>query len=94
MQVRVYNSISGANRGGRKLPMNDAGIAVIENDVKESLELGQQNGFVDTFSVTVPKAANISSANKAARTLTDVKFQFTVQGAIHKVAPITGVVSV
>ena len=43
--------------------------------------------------VTVPKVADVSAADKTARLLPDMKFTGTLAGAIHKVT-ITGVVSV
>jgi hypothetical protein len=42
----------------------------------------------------VPKSTDVSTANKAARTLPDIEFSFTLAGAIHYVDPIRGRVSV
>jgi len=44
------------------------------------------------FTVTAPKVAAVSSADKALRTLPDVTFQATLAGAIHNLT-ITGRVS-
>lgn len=92
MEVAVYDTLAGA----LKIPFTDAGIAMIENAVHGSLRRGIQQGLLADDPapvVTVPKAADVSDANKAARTLPDVKFSATFQGAVHKVI-VTGVVSV
>lgn len=91
MQTAVYNALLNA----KKIPFTDAGVALIENEVLGSLERGAQQGLLDasTIRVTVPKVASVSAANKSIRTLPDVKFTATLQGAIHKVT-IAGVVSV
>jgi len=43
--------------------------------------------------VSVPRAADVSMIDKAARLLPDVKFEATLAGAIHKVI-VNGTVSV
>lgn len=92
MQTEVYNALAGA----LKVPFTDAGIALIENEVIGSLDRFVQRGFLSSNpapTVTVPEAADVSSANKEIRTLPDVKFSATLAGAVNKVN-VTGVVSV
>lgn len=79
-----------------KVPYTDAGIASVEAEVRRALDLGVSNSFIapdPEYTVTVPKAANVPSADKAARILRDVVFTATLAGAIHAVE-IRGRVSV
>ena len=79
-----------------KVPYTDSGIAAVEAEVRRALDLGVSNSFIaddPQYTVSVPKAADVSPANKAARLLQDVSFQATLAGAIHAVE-INGVVSV
>ncbi len=77
-----------------KVPFTDAGIARVEGEVRAQLVDGVDAGFLAPgFTVTVPKAADVSSLDKAARLLPDIEFTATLAGAIHKVT-INGVISV
>jgi hypothetical protein len=71
----------------RKIPLNDGGIQVITGLVRGVLvdAADQEIIDVDSIVVTAPDAADISTADKAARTLPDVTFTATLSGAIHKV---------
>lgn len=78
-----------------KIPFTDQGIAVVESVIRASLRKFVNNGFLASSprpSVSAPKAAAVSIANKSARTLAPVSFTATIAGAIHSLA-ITGVVS-
>lgn len=79
-----------------KVPYTDSGITSIEAQVLRALSQGISNNFIANDPapvVTVPKAANVSSADKAARILRNVTFTATLAGAIQAVR-ITGTVSV
>lgn len=89
-------SVAEALAGASKIPYTDKGIALIENKMRGSLRRGVQSGGLAAEpepDVTVPKAASVSVANKAARILPDMKFSATLAGAIHSVT-VTGTVSV
>lgn len=75
-----------------KVPFTDAGIAIIDNILRERLQDAVDQGVLASFTVSVPTAASVSAANKAARTLPDVDFTGVLAGAIHKVE-INGTVS-
>lgn len=78
-----------------KIPYTDAGIAVVESEIRAALREGIANGFLAANpapSVTVPKASAVSSANKSSRTLAPVTFVATIAGAIDNIT-ITGSVS-
>lgn len=69
-----------------KVPFTDAGIAVVEAEVKRSLNLGiDRQGIAQDppYIVTVPLAANVSPTDKANRLFPDVEFEATLAGAIH-----------
>jgi len=77
-----------------KVPFTDPGIGVVEAEVKASLQRGIDRGGLAADpapTTTVPLAADVSSVDKAARTLPDVKFTATLAGAIHSVT-VTGTV--
>lgn len=91
MQTRVYTALLNA----KKIPFTDQGIATIEGLIRAQMVEGVSAGFLASspdWVVTVPKAADISAADKAARNLTGLKFSGTIAGAVHAVA-ITGTVT-
>jgi hypothetical protein len=92
MTKAVFGALAGAN----KVPMTNAGIALVENEVMGSLKRAFNKGIIDALekdAVVVPKVKDISTANRALRLLPDIKFKCRLAGAIHKVQ-ISGVVSV
>jgi hypothetical protein len=79
-----------------KVPYTDAGIAVIEAEVRRAIQLGIDRNFIAEDPapiVTVPRAADIPGNDKANRILRNVRFQATLSGAIHAVR-INGTVTV
>lgn len=79
-----------------KIPFTDAGIAIVENEVRGTLQLGIRVGGLASDpapTVFVPKAADVSVSDKSNRILPDVTFTATLAGAIHKVV-INGTVTV
>lgn len=92
MTAAVFGALAGAS----KIPYTDAGVAVIESEMRGSLRRAVDKGILTSNpapTVTVPKVADIASADRTARNLPDMKFAATLAGAIHKVT-ISGVVSV
>lgn len=78
-----------------KIPFTDPGIAIIEGDMRGSLQRATTRTILAAdpeFTIQVPKAAAVTTANKAIRTLPDMKFAGILAGAVHKVI-ITGVLS-
>lgn len=71
-----------------KVPFTDAGIAMVEGAIRGVLQEGVTVGLLAASpapAVFVPRAADVSSQNKANRILPDVTFTATLAGAIHKV---------
>ncbi len=79
----------------KKLPFTDSGIAAVQAIILARLNAGVAVGGLSNNPkpvVTVPLAANVSTGDKAARTLTGVGFTATLAGAIQA-ASISGVVA-
>lgn len=92
LQARIEEGIFQQLVLADKIPFTDKGIAIIEAILRERLENAKKVGLVESYTVTVPKAADVSFEDKAARTLPDVEFTAVLQGAIHKVV-VQGVVT-
>lgn len=93
LQARITERVFARLVSALKIPFTDAGVAVIEGEVRAQLKEGVDRGFLSSFTVTVPLVKDVSNVNRAARTLPDVKFTAVLAGAIHKTV-ITGVVTV
>ena len=93
IKVNVLNVLV----NNEKVPYTDAGIAIVEGAIRQSLRQGQVNGGIAPveydedgnknlgYTVTVPLASNITAQQKASRILTDVTFTARLSGAIHVV---------
>lgn len=81
----IKKSIFGAIASNPKIPYTDAGIAILESELRGALKRGVTAGIITAgFSITVPLAANVSPADKAARVLNGMTFNAQLQGAVHK----------
>jgi len=92
----VFSVMANAAAGQGKIPFTDAGINQVVAAVEKTLQDGVQVGGLSSDPapvVTFPRAADVSAANKAARTLPDIDFSATLAGAVHKTT-ITGKVTV
>jgi hypothetical protein len=90
---RLQTSVLSVLRSSNKVPFTDDGIDVVGNALRGALRADVTDGIYASFTVTTPAASAVSSADKAARSLTGVTFTATLAGAIH-VTNITGTVSV
>jgi len=94
MQAAVFGEIANVSD---KIPFTDEGIQIITGLVEGVLNRFAGNSYKllqrGSISVTAPAYADISSNDKANRTLPDVEWEALLQGAIHFVK-IRGVVSV
>ncbi len=93
VQAEVANVFVNA-RG--KVPYTDAGIAAIKGAVAKVLQIAERRGAILPFDpsvdITAPRAADVSTTNKANRHLPDMTLQAVYTGAIESVA-ITGTLS-
>jgi len=79
-----------------RIPFTDGGIAIIENVMRGVLENAENVGVLaddPKYTVTVPRATEVSELDRADRLLPDLEFTGRLSGAIHKVT-IRGVVTV
>lgn len=95
--VNVFNALVNND----KIPYTDEGIAIIEAQIRQALELGTRRGGIAPieydedgnqnfgYTINVPLSSSISANQKATRALQDVSFTARLAGAIH-VVEITG----
>jgi len=83
-----------------KVPMENAGVDIVENAIREIFEQAVQNGFIakdsdgkGLYSIAVPDIADVPIADRIARHLSGITFAGTLAGAINKIG-ITGNLSV
>jgi hypothetical protein len=92
LQERIFARLANA----KKIPYTDAGVAVVEAEVRAQLREAVDEGFLSASpepTVSVPAVASVSSTDRAARYLPDVRFTGVLAGAIHKLT-LKGVVTV
>lgn len=70
---------------GSKVTFDGAGIARIREVIASSLQRGVNRRFLSDYEITMPRLANISTVDKLARILNNVKFTANLAGAIHEV---------
>lgn len=90
--TRLSERLATAELNNDIIPYDDRGISIILGEVKAQLSAGvASEGIVaGTEDATAPLSANVSSIDRAARTLNGVSFSFRLAGAIH-LSNITGV---
>ncbi len=96
LEARMIERIFGHLVNLEKVPFTNAGIAIIEADIRAQLNDGISVGLLTNDpapTITVPLAANVSTSDKLIRTLNNLEFQAFLQGAIHFVT-IKGIVAV
>lgn len=74
--------------GSAKVPFTNPGIDMVEAVVRKRNTAGIKAGLIAADPepvVTAPDVADVSTANKTARTLTDVVTEWTLAGAIHHI---------
>lgn len=97
LTARLREAVFGLLANSPKVPFTDPGIDSVVSVVKGVLESGVVAGYLAADPppiVTAPAAADVSDADKIARTLPDVSFEATLAGAIHIVDPLNGVLKV
>lgn len=92
LKARMGERLLAAQANNDKIPFTDAGIAIIVSEVRAQLEDGVQVGGIaddPKFTVSYPRASEVSSVDRAARILSGVTFSARLAGAIHTLT-ITG----
>ena len=95
-QIRI-NVVSALINADGKVPYTDDGIQIIRNALQKALDLGvARKGIapeeldsdgrkIPSYTITVPRSADVSVNNKANRLLQDVRFTARLAGAINVV---------
>jgi hypothetical protein len=92
MEERIYSRFVNLP----KIPYTNAGIAIIEAEVRAQLQEAVVAGVIDgeqAITVTVPLISEISVNDRANRILPAITFEAKLAGAIHK-ATVRGTVTV
>lgn len=86
LRARIQFLTYSAFVNNAKIPFTDKGIELVGAIVKSALVQGEKAGGLaeGSSTVTIPKASSISSADKALRKLTGMKFSGTLAGAVHE----------
>lgn len=96
MTARLTEQIYALLRNKPKVPYTNAGVAMVEAEVRAQLDQSIAQGIISNdpaYIVTAPLVRDVPSNDRANRHLPDVRFTATLQGAIHSVQ-ISGVVSI
>lgn len=73
------------NQKGGKITYDDRGITRIRQVIESSLQRGINREFLSSYTVTMPKSADVDVADKRSRILKGVKFTGILAGAILSV---------
>jgi hypothetical protein len=84
----LRDSLAEALLNNPKIPMTDPGIQILANEMIGSGERAVQHGIVTdgTLKAVVPKASSISSSDRRARKLSNMKIGGQLAGAVHDIA--------
>lgn len=97
LKAEMQNNVFNALKVNRKVPFTDSGIGLIEGKMEETLKKGQDIGGiapteydaddneVPGFTVTVPKASDLTEAERKSRRLSGCRYTARLAGAIHAV---------
>jgi hypothetical protein len=82
IQTRIFSALRAAD----KIPMTDPGLTVIRGAIKEAIKsFGPLAYDQSTIVVNVPSAADITAADRAARTVRNITAAARLAGAINRV---------
>lgn len=83
--VEIQQRVFSALRAADKIPMTDPGLSVIRGAIKEAVKsFGPLAYDIETIVVNVPYAADITAADRAARTVRGITASARLAGAINR----------
>jgi hypothetical protein len=91
LKARMAERVVTAFYQAQKIPYTDVGIAQLEALVRAQLEQAKTptqpggGALLESYTITVPKAADVELASKANRELPGIEWSAVVQGAVNKV---------
>jgi len=93
LQARLQENLYLTLINVKKIPYTDAGGDIIENTIREVLDLGASNGLIasdalgnGTYVIFIPDVSDIAETDRLARLFSGVTFEATLAGAVNKVA--------
>jgi len=89
LAARIQERVYAVLLSNPKVPYTDSGIALVKNEVLAQLDQGVGVGALSgdpAPTCTVPRATDVSAANKQNRLLEDVSFRATLAGGVNYVA--------
>lgn len=92
IRARMKEANFGQMVNRAKIAFTQTGIDLVESTTRGVLQRGVDTVFLASFTVTPPKIADVSSADKSARRLQNVKFAGVLAGALNSLV-ITGSVT-
>jgi hypothetical protein len=95
--ARMREAVLGALANNPKIPYTDAGVDIMRGLILSVIQAGiTAGGFADTPAptVTAPKVKDVAAANRISRILPDLNWTAQLAGAIHRLNPVQGRVSV
>ena len=99
VKARIAENVFRLLATSPKIPYDDRGIAMVLSEVQGVMQQAVGMGIIardpdgnGLWSVTAPRRGEIPTNEIANRTLPDVRFEFTLAGAIHNVT-VKGVIS-
>ena len=85
LKAQIQNNVFTLLINALKVPYTDVGIQQVVSQLRAALQAGVNQGIIINPAVTFPAASEASSADKAARNLSNVNFTATLVGAINTV---------
>lgn len=95
--ARMREAVLGALSNNLKIPFTDAGVDIMRGLIMAVIQSGQAAGgfaYDPAPTVTAPLVKDVSAANRINRILPDVSWTAQLAGAIHRMDPVRGRVSV
>lgn len=95
LQARMTERIFGRMVNLEKVPFTDAGVAIVEAEIKAQLNAGIDAELLaadPAFTIDAPLVADVDPNDKIGRLLPDMNWKATLSGAIHAVE-VAGVVT-
>lgn len=95
--ARMRETVLGALANNPKIPFTDGGVDIMRGLILSVIQAGiTAGGFAETPTptVTAPKVKDVSAANRINRILPDIQWTAQLAGAIHRLNPVQGRVSV
>lgn len=95
--ARMREAVIGALANNLKIPFTDGGVDIMRGLISAVIQQGQAAGgfaYDPPFTVSVPKVKDVPAANRIARILPDLSWTAQLAGAIHRLNPVRGTVSV